>query len=86
MGSVQGYRIWSGSLDLGLVLADSHDRIRNWAVNTGELWLPEYGISARRREKNPYAIALLLLQAAFRFRWFGWQAVAPAKAGVQKRR
>ena len=54
----QGYRIWSNSLDLGLVLADSHDRIRNLATNAAALWLPEPGISVRRSGKNPYAIAM----------------------------
>ena len=55
----QGYRIWSDSLDMGLVLADSYDRIRNLATNTAALRLPESGILARRLEKNPYAIALI---------------------------
>ena len=36
----QGYRIWSDSLDMGLVLADSYDRIRNLATNTAALRLP----------------------------------------------
>ena len=57
-GLRQGYRIWSDSLAMGLVLADSHDRIRNSATNAAALWLLESGISARRPEKNPYAIAL----------------------------
>ena len=43
---------------MGLVLADSYDRIRNLATNTAALRLPESGILARRPEKNPYAIAL----------------------------
>ena len=43
---------------MGLVLAGSHDRIRNLATNTAALWLLESGISVRRPEKNPYAIAL----------------------------
>ena len=51
MAGWQGYRIWSNSLDLGLVLADSHDRIRNLATDTAALWLLESGISVRRPEK-----------------------------------
>ena len=47
----QGYRIWSDSLDLILVLADSHNRIRNLATDTAALWLLEFGLSARRPEK-----------------------------------
>ena len=37
---------------MGLVLADSHDRIRNLATNTAALWLLESGISVRRPEKK----------------------------------
>ena len=48
----QGYRIWSDSLDMGPILANGHDRIRNWATNAAALWLPESGISARRPEKK----------------------------------
>jgi len=47
---------------MGLVLANSHDRIRNLATNTAALWLLESGISARRPAKNPYAIALVWAQ------------------------
>ena len=57
-GFPQGYRIWSDLLDMGLVLVDSHDLIRNLATNTAALWLLESGMSIRRLEKNPYAISL----------------------------
>ena len=55
---VRDYRTRSDSPDMVPVLAYSHDRIRNLATNTSALWLLESGISARRPEKNPYAIDL----------------------------
>ena len=48
----QGYRIWSDSPCLGLVPADSIDRIRNVAANAVAFWLLESGIAASRPEQK----------------------------------
>ena len=63
----QGYRIWSDSLNMGLVLAIGHARIHNLATNTAALWLLESGISVMRPEKNPYAIALRVCEGSVPF-------------------
>ena len=51
--------------------------------------LVEAGLYADATSRMYYAIlhaATAALLVAFRFRWFGWQAVIPAQAGIQKRR
>ena len=43
---------------MGLVLAGSHDRIRNLTTNAAALWLMEAVYRQDDQRKNPYAIAL----------------------------